>query len=75
MVPYVYAAVTLRVSDGVETCEWQATVGFVDLPLRWALLGHAGFLDFFDADLRGSRREVSFTPNNLFSGAYTKTSP
>jgi len=70
IVPYVYAAVTLRVSDGVETCEWQATVGFVDLPLRWALLGHAGFLDFFDTDLRGARREVFMTPNSSFSGTH-----
>jgi hypothetical protein len=71
IVPYVYAAVTLRVSDGVGTCEWNATVGFVDLPLRWALLGHAGFLNFFDTDLRGARREVFITPNPLFPGAHT----
>ena len=70
VVPYLYAAVTLRVSDGIETCEWQATIGFVDLPLRWALLGHAGFLDFFDADLRGARREVFLTPNSLFPGTH-----
>jgi len=70
IVPYAYAAVTLRVSDGIETCEWSATVGFVDLPLRWALLGHAGFLDFFDADLRGARREVFMTPNRQFPGAF-----
>ena len=69
-VPYLYAAVTLRVSDGLETCEWQATVGFVDLPLRWALLGHAGFPDFFDADLRGARREVFFKPNSQFLGSH-----
>ena len=70
IVPYVYAAVTLRLSDGVETCEWKATVGFVDLPLRWALLGHGGFLDFFDADLRGARREVFMTPNSQFRGSH-----
>jgi hypothetical protein len=70
VVPYLYAAVTLRVSDGVETCEWKATVGFVDLPLRWALLGNARFLDFFDTDLRGARREVVITPNPLFPGAH-----
>ena len=71
IIPYSYAAVTLRLSDGVETCEWQATVGFVDLPLRWALLGHAGFLDFFDTELRGGRREVAMIPNNLFPGTRT----
>jgi hypothetical protein len=57
------------VSDGLETCEWSATVGFVDLPLRWALLGHAGFLDFFDAELRGAKREVVITPNRQFPGS------
>jgi hypothetical protein len=67
-IPYVYAAVSLRLSDGLETCEWHATVGFVDLPLRWAILGHAGFLDLFDTDLRGARREVFMTPNTTFSG-------
>lgn len=74
IVPYLYAAVALRVSDGVETCEWQATVGFVDLPLRWALLGHAGFLDFFDTDLRGYRREVYLAPNPAFAGTHVKLS-
>ena len=70
IVPYSYAVVTLRLSDGIETYEWQATVGFVDLPLRWALLGHAGFLDFFDTELRGARREAIMSPNNLFPGAH-----
>jgi hypothetical protein len=68
VIPYSFAAVTLRLSDGVETCEWQATVGFVDLPLRWALLGHAGFLDFFDIEFRGARREVALAPNPRFAG-------
>lgn len=69
--PISYAAVTLRVSDGLESCEWQATVGFVDLPLRWALLGHAGFLNYFDTELRGGRREAVITTNNLFPGTRT----
>jgi hypothetical protein len=67
-IPYAYAAVTLRLTDGAEACEWQATVGFVDLPLRWALLGHAGFLDYFDTELRGARREAFMTPNGRFPG-------
>jgi hypothetical protein len=71
IVPFSYATVTLRLTDGFEICEWQATVGFVDLPLRWALLGNAGFLDFFDTELRGARREVLITPNNLFPGQRT----
>ncbi len=70
-IPYSYATVTLRLSDGIETCEWPATVGFVDLPLRWALLGHAGYLEFFDVELRGAHREVVITPNSLFLGQRT----
>lgn len=68
VVPYSYAPVDLRLSDGVDTCEWRALVGFVDLPLRWALLGHAGFLDGFDTDLRGSLREAFIVPNSAFPG-------
>jgi hypothetical protein len=71
MIPYSYAAVPLRLSDGLETFDWQAMVGFVDLPLRWALLGHAGFLDFFDTELRGARREVVLIPNSRFPGTRT----
>jgi hypothetical protein len=69
-VTYAYANVTLRLTDGVETCEWVATVGFVDLPLRWAILGHAGFLDFFDTEFLGARREVVVKPNSSFRGRY-----
>ncbi len=71
IVPYSYATVTVRLTDGFETCEWRATVGFADLPLRWALLGNAGFPDFFDTELRGARREVQMTPNRLFPGQRT----
>src|SRR5437016_14333686 len=40
---YPCAQVTLRVSDGKETCTWETVVGFVDAPWRFALLGVAGF--------------------------------
>lgn len=65
-----YAKVTLLLADGFETCEWEAIVGFVDVPLRWALLGHAGFLDFFDARLRGARHEVLIVPDTSFPGQH-----
>jgi hypothetical protein len=75
VVPYRYVAVTLRLTDGRETCEWQAIVGFADLPMRWALLGHAGFLQFFDVQLLGARREVLLTPNAAFPGQHTIHQP
>jgi hypothetical protein len=63
-----YAAVQLRITDGVETYEWTAVVGFVAVRLRYNLLGHAGFLEFFDADFRGLNREVLLLPNHSFPG-------
>jgi hypothetical protein len=67
-VTVTYASVTLLLSDGYETCEWNAIVGFATVPLRWALLGHAGFLEFFDVQLLGARREAIVVPNTAFPG-------
>ncbi|MBI3468136.1 MAG: hypothetical protein HY000_34450 [Planctomycetes bacterium] len=77
-IPYHYATVTLLVTDGRETCQWEATVGFIDAPLRWAVLGHAGFLQFFDTELHGARREAILNPNASFPGhhaAHATVSP
>lgn len=41
-VAYHYATVSLRLSDGYEECEWDAIVGFVAAPMRWAILGKIG---------------------------------
>ncbi len=69
LIPCRYATVVLRITDGsLETYEWAATVGFVTVPLHIALLGHAGFLQFFDADFLGADREVTLTPNRAFTG-------
>jgi hypothetical protein len=51
IVNVIYAPVTLLLSDGYETCEWDAIVGFSTVPMRWALLGHAGFLELSLAPL------------------------
>ena len=64
-----YASVELTISDGIlETYEWTATVGFVPVPLRNPLLGHAGFFDFFDVDFRKVSREALIVPNAAFPG-------
>ena len=48
-----FAPVTLRITDGVqETYEWPAAVGFSPVPMKRGLFGHAGFLEFFDANFR-----------------------
>jgi hypothetical protein len=67
---YQYFRVTLRVSDAVEACVWPAIVGFVDAPMRFGLLGIAGFLDYFDATLLGAAREVVLSPNASFPGQH-----
>jgi hypothetical protein len=69
-VPYHYAAVRLRLSDGYEECEWDAIVGFVAAPMRWAILGQAGALQFFDVQLLGSRREALIAPNATLPGRH-----
>lgn len=63
-----YAQVRLRITDNIETCEWEAMVGFVSVPLTHFLLGYAAFLQFFDADFHGADREVILTPNPTFPG-------
>lgn len=68
---YRYAPVQLHLSDGRETCQWGAVVGFLDVPTKHALLGQAGFLQFFDSFLYGARREVEILPNAAFAGTQT----
>jgi hypothetical protein len=67
-VPLRYAVVTLRIASLQEQREWQAWVGFTAAPLIRPLFGFAGFLQFFDANFRGSREEVELTVNANYSG-------
>ena len=60
----------LRLCDGYEECEWDAIVGFVAAPMRWAILGQAGALQYFDLQLLGSRREALIAPNATFPGRH-----
>ena len=64
-----YASVQLRITDGLaETYDWTAVVGFVPIRLRYALIGHAGFLKYFDAEFRGDDLQVVLNPNRSFPG-------
>jgi hypothetical protein len=67
---YRYAHVRLRLSDGVEICEWPAIVAFLDLPLRHGLLGQAGFFQFFDVTFLGASQEVDIVPTGAFPSSY-----
>jgi predicted aspartyl protease len=66
-----YAEVALRITDGKEVHEWSAVVGFVAAPLHYVLLGHAGFLQFFDVEFRGADQEFRLRTNRKFSGKST----
>jgi hypothetical protein len=70
-VTYRYAPVRFHLSDGMETCDWDAIVGFVAAAMRWPLLGHAGFLQFFDVTFLGHAQELILAPNPSFSGQHT----
>jgi hypothetical protein len=65
-----YAPLEIEISDGVrETYRWTAVVGFVPAAsLTRPLLGHAGFLQYFDAEFRGADLEVVLLPNRSFPG-------
>jgi hypothetical protein len=64
-----YAAVQVRISDGAqETYTWTAVLGFVAGRLHYNLLGHAGFLQFFQAGFDGDLLEATLLPNRHFPG-------
>ena len=63
-----YARVTLRITDGIEFCEWDTWIGFTSAPLGQPLMGFAGFLQFFDADFHGGREEVELVTSSLYPG-------
>lgn len=64
----VLGRVEVEVSDGIETHRWPLAVGFVeyDDPAleQVAILGHTGFLQYFNAEFRGADREVVLTAND-----------
>jgi hypothetical protein len=63
-----YAEATLRVADNQEQREWHAWVSFAPVVRRYALLGHAGFLQYFTATFHGDREEVELTVNGQYPG-------
>lgn len=69
-----YAEVELRLTNGNQRFEWPARVGFVPFRLQYALLGFAGFLQFFTATFHGDREEVELTANALYPGTSFTTS-
>jgi hypothetical protein len=71
-----FASVRLQITDGLrETYEWTAVVGFTASPLRYSILGHGGFLEFFDVEFRGADREVVLIANRSFPGTQVPMPP
>jgi hypothetical protein len=58
--------IRLALKMGSSKYQWSVTVSFMEFDRsedEVALLGHAGFLEFFLATFDGERREVDLTPN------------
>ena len=60
-----YGAVTIELRQARESYRWPAVVGIVGRPWREALLGHSGFLRYFDVTFFGEKREVRLRRNKV----------
>lgn len=67
-IPVRYAEATLRIADNQERREWRAWVSFAPVTRRYALLGHAGFLQYFTTTFHGDHEEVELTVNGHYPG-------
>lgn len=63
-----YAAVLVRMTDGLEQREWPAIIGFTPAKLVYPSLGFAGVLQFFTTTFHGDREEVQLSINALYPG-------
>ena len=63
-----YVDVIMRIADLHEQREWSALVGFAPLTKRSAILGHAGFLQYFTTVLHGDFEMVELAVNALYPG-------
>src|SRR5262249_17996987 len=58
-----FAPVILQLSDGHQAARWRAIVGFTAAPMRFALFGMAGGLEFFRTTLDVVKGEIELAPN------------
>lgn len=72
----VLGRVDVEVTDDLELLRLSIAVGIVDYgnPALedTVILGHSGFLEFFDADFHGADRFVELLPNSDFLGQVTR---
>lgn len=64
----------LRLSDDNTTYEFSTRIWFSDDDQSPAILGHNGFLDFFNIFFDGSKKELEIIPSNAFTGTQKKIS-
>jgi hypothetical protein len=62
VVTVVYGSVELELATQSRRLRWPVTVAFLD-GAHGAILGHAGFLEYFTASFNGERRHVTLRPN------------
>ena len=62
-----YSRVALALDHRHGLYRWQATVGFLD-GRDVAILGYAGFLEYFEAAFSSQRRRLTLKPNQRFAG-------
>lgn len=68
-VQLVPGSVMLQVAQGQESYRWRVTVGFLEVEEpedEVALLGYAGFLEFFRAVFDSQLHELELIPNDRF---------
>ena len=63
----VLGRVTIELTDGMQTLRWPTAVAIVDYGAphleQQVILGHTGFLQYFDAEFRGADKLVLLEPN------------
>lgn len=60
-----YGKVSIQIKEGVEEYRWSAVVGIVAEPWPEAILGHAGFLQYFDAEFSHIRGVLNLNWNKV----------
>ncbi len=66
-----FGDVDLALSDTISIWQWGAVIGFSPAPIRYPILGQAGFLQYFGARFLGADLAVELEINRDFPGSCT----
>jgi hypothetical protein len=67
--PLRFGDIELSITDSVSVWHWPAVVAFSPAPIRYPILGQAGFLQFMDARFLGADLAVELEANRTYPGA------